>query len=180
MRQPLILIMSLTQKCTNCHQIKPFPDSFFRDARRKSGYGSQCKRCQAEYKRQYLAQRRATDPAYRAYKHESDNRYHKTPAGKMSLRRRTFKEKNPSGIHTFTSEDWQVLLEAFGNQCAYCRRDDPLEMDHFIPLKRGGNTIPGNIVPACHICNASKGNHLPEEWCTPEQIERITSILALF
>jgi len=52
------------------------------------------------------------------------------------------------------------------NQCQYCggrfsTRD--LNLDHVVPLSRGGRTTWQNVVCCCLPCNARKGNRLPEE-----------------
>jgi 5-methylcytosine-specific restriction endonuclease McrA len=39
-----------------------------------------------------------------------------------------------------------------------------LVWDHIIPLARKGTHSIGNLVPACHACNASKGKKLISEW----------------
>lgn len=38
------------------------------------------------------------------------------------------------------------------------------EIDHLVPLSRGGHNSPSNIVLACQHCNRSRGAKLPEEW----------------
>lgn len=51
--------------------------------------------------------------------------------------------------------------------CYYCRRQvgvRALTMDHLVPLGRGGRSIRGNVVPACHDCNTRKQSLLPVEW----------------
>lgn len=51
-------------------------------------------------------------------------------------------------------------------QCHYC--GEPAEtIDHVIPKSRGGTDEPGNLVPACRRCNASKGTKLLSEWRGP-------------
>ncbi|HWQ68475.1 MAG TPA: HNH endonuclease, partial [Patescibacteria group bacterium] len=35
------------------------------------------------------------------------------------------------------------------------------------PLSRGGETQPGNVVPACTSCNSSKKDRSPLEWHPP-------------
>ncbi|MFD0276205.1 HNH endonuclease [Kitasatospora sp. NPDC127111] len=43
--------------------------------------------------------------------------------------------------------------------CFYC--DGPLtvmELDHVIPLSRGGADATSNLVPACSPCNGTKSN----------------------
>ena len=73
---------------------------------------------------------------------------------------------------TFTLEDWDRCLEYFGG-CAYCGATDDLHQDHFIPFSKDGPYTPDNIVPACSRCNHSKNDSDPEDWCTPEQYDRV-------
>jgi 5-methylcytosine-specific restriction endonuclease McrA len=47
--------------------------------------------------------------------------------------------------------------------CAgYCK--DEYDVDHIVPLDRGGHNDPSNIVISCSHCNRSKQDKLPEEW----------------
>lgn len=60
---------------------------------------------------------------------------------------------------------WTELLELYEYRCAYCGRSDvSLTVEHVVPLSRGGDHDPGNIVPACATCNKSKGSKLLSEW----------------
>ncbi len=48
--------------------------------------------------------------------------------------------------------------------CYYCQREvtpEQLTMDHIVPLARGGQSRPGNIVPACFQCNRNKKLQTP-------------------
>ena len=68
-----------------------------------------------------------------------------------------------------TEEEWQDLLDMFGNSCAYCgvhqeELDETLQRDHVIPVVKGGGYTKGNIVPACRRCNNSKGTKDLEDW----------------
>jgi 5-methylcytosine-specific restriction endonuclease McrA len=56
------------------------------------------------------------------------------------------------------------LLAALRKQaCRYC--GVPAEhIDHYVPLKQGGLHCRTNLVPACALCNLSKGARTPEEW----------------
>ena len=47
--------------------------------------------------------------------------------------------------------------------CIYCGKD-PKRWDHFHPVSRGGDTVPGNLVPACGSCDDSKGKKTLVEW----------------
>ncbi|WP_172384880.1 HNH endonuclease [Streptomyces sp. MNP-20] len=47
--------------------------------------------------------------------------------------------------------------------CAYC--DGPAEeLDHVVPLVRGGRDVAANVVAACRDCNASKYTHTLACW----------------
>jgi 5-methylcytosine-specific restriction endonuclease McrA len=59
----------------------------------------------------------------------------------------------------FDSNSWQRILTYFGHCCAYClRKDEPLTMDHMVPISKGGSHTEDNVVPACKSCNSKKGN----------------------
>jgi len=58
------------------------------------------------------------------------------------------------------------ILRANGNRCAYCGRqleDREFQIDHVVPIKRGGRNEPENVVPCCPPCNYSKSNRTPDE-----------------
>lgn len=60
-----------------------------------------------------------------------------------------------------TTAVWREELELHGYKCAYCGCHAPvLELDHVVPLARGGIHDRTNIVPACKSCNSSKGAKL--------------------
>ncbi len=50
------------------------------------------------------------------------------------------------------------------NTCHWCGRDAKTEVDHVVPLNRGGAHHPNNLVASCRICNAAKGDKLYWEW----------------
>jgi hypothetical protein len=50
--------------------------------------------------------------------------------------------------------------------CQYCGSAGG-EVDHIVPLSRGGLHHPSNFAPCCRSCNASKGNKLVGEWDLP-------------
>ncbi|MFQ5700811.1 MAG: HNH endonuclease [Acidobacteriota bacterium] len=52
------------------------------------------------------------------------------------------------------------------NRCQYCGRRFPtrdLNLDHVVPLSRGGRSTWDNVVCCCLECNGRKGNRLPSE-----------------
>lgn len=63
-----------------------------------------------------------------------------------------------------TAREWRRLKARYRGCCAYCGRSAVLQMDHVLPLARGGRHAPSNILPACAPCNTSKRDHLLSEW----------------
>ncbi len=50
-------------------------------------------------------------------------------------------------------------------RCWYCmKKCDRLEREHIVPISRGGQDSPSNVIPACKGCNSSKHNKLLHEW----------------
>lgn len=59
------------------------------------------------------------------------------------------------------------ILERDGYRCAYCRTTEgPFEVDHIVPVSRGGGDEFENLTCACKGCNRSKGAKSVAEWCT--------------
>lgn len=54
--------------------------------------------------------------------------------------------------------------ELFGGLCAYGCGRPGATVDHVWPVARGGRSVPGNLVPACASCNASKKDRDPRPW----------------
>ena len=67
-----------------------------------------------------------------------------------------------------SSADLDGVREYFSSlgplQCIYCGSDNPIRWDHLHSVSRGGDTVPGNLVPACQRCDDSKQNKDIEEW----------------
>jgi 5-methylcytosine-specific restriction endonuclease McrA len=71
-----------------------------------------------------------------------------------------------------TLEQVRELKMEYGGKCAYCRIADGNEIDHVVPLARGGRHEIANILPACRACNASKGTKLLDEWQAEREITK--------
>lgn len=68
------------------------------------------------------------------------------------------------GVAALGSDTQAMLLEATGGLCAYGCGRSATTFDHVIPVKLGGKTEPGNMVPACRSCNSSKNANDPLPW----------------
>ncbi len=58
---------------------------------------------------------------------------------------------------------WRRWVE-FNHCCAYCGANGDLQVEHVVPISKGGEHHLGNIVPACQRCNFSKGRQDAETW----------------
>ena len=94
-------------------------------------------------------------------------KYQQTYKGQLSLKRNNHirREREKKSLLYFTEKDWVKCIEYFNHECCYCgdKLDKPT-MDHFIPLSKGGEFSPKNILPACLSCNSSKHVNGLEEW----------------
>lgn len=76
----------------------------------------------------------------------------------------------------------QCLTEAFGGLCAYCP-NPATNWDHVVAVSRGGQTVPGNVLPSCRSCNSSKRTRDLLDWVerTGRTLQlRTVEYLALF
>lgn len=52
------------------------------------------------------------------------------------------------------------ILEKFKYKCNHCGAVDKLEVDHIIPLSKGGRHDEDNMQILCKTCNLKKRNHI--------------------
>ncbi|WP_082946263.1 HNH endonuclease [Mycobacterium sp. E1747] len=79
--------------------------------------------------------------------------------------RKAMKINNPDSVGVSLS-DWTRLCRRYNNCCAYCgqKQDGMPQMDHVIPLIKGGRHAIGNVLPACRSCNISKNARYLISW----------------
>lgn len=75
-------------------------------------------------------------------------------------RRRETRERAGRKIKTHTFAEWEALCAKHKHRCAICKKRRRLTRDHIVPLTKGGHDGIENIQPACHSCNARKGDRL--------------------
>jgi len=142
--------------CCRCRKLKAF-EAFYGDKHKPSGRGYYCKDCarviNREQRQKHLARVRRYSEEYR----------------RQNLERFAQKEANRRArkLANFVEDvDRLVLLEIDDGVCGICGSDvDPLEfdVDHRIPLERGGEHSYANTQVAHPTCNAGKRTRLPWE-----------------
>lgn len=72
------------------------------------------------------------------------------------------------GIEDCTAKIKSLHRERFCHWCCAPLTTETREIDHVIPVSRGGRHAPDNLVAACQTCNRSKGDRLISEWTWKE------------
>jgi 5-methylcytosine-specific restriction endonuclease McrA len=86
--------------------------------------------------------RHMTDISYRLY-HRSKSK------------RRKAQERGSRTVMLSPDQLWRRWVD-FNHTCAYCGVGGDLQVEHVVPISKGGEHHLGNIVPACQSCNFSK------------------------
>jgi 5-methylcytosine-specific restriction endonuclease McrA len=92
----------------------------------------------------------------------TDGRYRKTDKGKATIAKHKAKRRALMAtiVCSLTGRDWTEIKAAQKGRCYWCKRSAKLEMDHVVPVTKGGSHTRENVVGACRTCNASRGNKI--------------------
>lgn len=172
---------SIQKCCKYCHAVKDI-GLFFKQKGGKYGVGARCKECekartyayrashpgahakiQAKYRKNnqesQLAANRRWVAAHPEYERE---RYWKrrTDAVQLEKMRASGKRQNLLRKHAAQDSDAinaDTVIWLMSQPCAYCL-GPACEIDHVVPISKGGTHTLDNVVSACRSCNAKKSN----------------------
>ena len=99
-------------------------------------------------------QRRKDNPEY--FK-DKDRRYRQENPDKVKAKRHNRRARELNAPGHCTPEQLEARMAYCGYKCIYCGSDEDIQVDHIIPLARGGSQWPANQAPACGTCNRQKG-----------------------
>jgi|SRR5450755_510649 5-methylcytosine-specific restriction endonuclease McrA len=91
---------------------------------------------------------------------------HDRAAVRRSIAREDWKARRKRK-HRVSARFRRIVIERAGHRCAYCGvrlTDNRFEVDHIVPISRGGRGNLANLAAACHDCNWSKFDYLIEKW----------------
>lgn len=93
----------------------------------------------------------------------SKNTYIKNPNRfKLNANKRRAHKKNAL-TQKFSKDQLDQRMSVFGNKCIYC--GGPFQqIDHLIPISKGGPHCLSNFRPSCRSCNNKKSNKNAKEW----------------
>lgn len=171
--------------CRRCHEDKPV-SSFHKQKRGKYGVDTICKPCQAARFAEYRSKNREKFCAYSAeYREKYPDRVkatmskwletHNPEQGRPARRwadpesrekllsyRRNRRHKKRANGKSSVSPSFERELRKL--PCRYCGAQGPNEIDHIVPICRGGQHAESNLAPCCRTCNARKSHFLLSEW----------------
>ncbi|MGE0541220.1 MAG: HNH endonuclease [Dehalococcoidia bacterium] len=181
--------------CTKCGQAFPHTPEFF-DRNGKQGLRPDCKPCRyiqnrkwvtanphkyAEYTGRWREKHREQYNAYdREYRERTRERRRQQQAESRANNRIRFRSYNAkryamllAAEGTYSATDIERLYAEQGGLCRWCScsLDTGYEIDHVIPLSRGGSNGPENLAVTCTSCNRRKSASLPfSEWQPPNPL----------
>ena len=180
-----------TQVCNKCGEEKPLTDYYFRSDNK--AYRKDCKDCfkQAKAERESKPgvkalralkerERRAKDDGtinakireYRRTEHAKNiaKEWSKNNPDKIRNYNRTQRARRKFALsyaESATTQEVKAWIDAQSPVCSYCAIElssDQIQLDHVIPLSKGGSHTIDNFAISCKSCNCSKGNKTLEEF----------------
>lgn len=145
------------KRCSSCLEWKILTE-FNNKRDNRDGLDNYCRNCSIEYSKSLYIKNNGREYAKTWRKNNPESVY-------ISRHKTQINVKNAYVYWSLKEENY--ISNIFNNKCAWCESDKKLELEHFIPISKGGNTQPGNCYLCCEKCNRGingKFNHMPLDW----------------
>jgi 5-methylcytosine-specific restriction endonuclease McrA len=174
--------------CTGCKLYLPV-SNFYVNNNLKSGLASCCKSCQKMRTDVYRAnnvdkirvQSRIRNQRYLANNLEKERErkrlYRLNNPEKNAAKNKKWFQDNPEKVSEYNHARrarlyetgkfvirYSFLKKLYLSPCVVCSSDKNIELDHVVPVSRGGSHSEGNLQPLCRPCNRRKSNKTMMEW----------------
>lgn len=171
----------MKKHCPKCKLTKPVED-FPKDKSRKGGLYTYCKSCNVANVKHNVSKNPERKKKYDADYYRSNTKRIIARAGEWaknnSVRRLVIARRWENSHREYSraktnnrrarirwnggaikEREWLALCEHYGNKCLCCGTADmKLELDHIVPVSKGGKHVINNAQPLCRTCNARKGD----------------------
>lgn len=174
------------KKCSKCGEMKP-PTEYYKDKSRHDGLARLCRQCDsararkwrdANADRQRLNQRQwrmenadRDRERKRAWERENPDKhyahttaYHRANphvAWASRYRDRARRVGVDPVVERFTKAE---VIDRYGDSCHYCETGGFEQIDHYVPVSKGGPHTLDNVRPSCAGCNQGKSDMTADEW----------------
>jgi 5-methylcytosine-specific restriction endonuclease McrA len=163
------------RKCTGCEQWFPANQKhFYPHETGALRLSPRCRDCVAKKQRAY-GQRNREKALARVRSWQLKNRE------RVRVYGRSAKAKRRSATGSYTIRDVRAQLTRQHRKCFYCTTllmGDAYEIDHFLPIRRGGASDRNNIVLACRPCNRRKSSRHPREFLLSHWPDRFQALVS--
>lgn len=136
---------------------------FPKEGQPKDGLHYYCKPCVRRHEQGYRDKRPELLERNRAWKKNNPERAreHKKAFVKNNSEADRIYQANKKArklgvVGELSVKDWLEVLSAWGSSCLKCGSDHLVEIDHVVPLSKGGMNVKENIQPLCSDCNKRK------------------------
>jgi 5-methylcytosine-specific restriction endonuclease McrA len=120
---------------------------------------SRCRVCDADWRKRYRA---ANLEEYRQRNRENRKVYYQNNRTLVILDSMNRRAKSYGVEGVITVEYYNSVIN---NPCLYCGQSGlPMELDHRIPMSKGGSNLPENVNAVCQFCNKAKHFYGEEEF----------------
>ena len=85
------------------------------------------------------------------------------PSPSIRINYERWPDSNPDFHRPIPQDRRLFVLQRDGYKCVYCERPAK-DIDHVLPITKGGMHHILNMVACCKSCNSSKGDRTPDEW----------------
>jgi len=127
----------------NAEQVREYRRKWYKENREQ----------QIEYKKKYYQENREhLRECHQRWKEANRELLRAIDSNKRDRRRAKIKS---NGTFKVTSKD---LAKMYGKPCVYCGERDNIQIDHVIPIAKGGVHGIGNLQPLCKVCNSKKSD----------------------
>ena len=152
------------KQCTKCLERKTL-DQYTRSSTCNDGLRGDCKSCVSKYRAKYhldhLERDRNNHRAYNeSHKLEIAFSARRWTSAHLGNKRMATAKRRAITSDVIPSDTWDMLIVLYGERCMYpnCLEITKLELDHIIPVSKGGKHSFNNFQILCKYHNCSKGN----------------------